>query len=205
MSAQSVLMDSEASSQSSDSGPEGPGISQVSRKPKRRKSQCKAWNFQYTLRTDILGEEGVTTHEKTTLLREHLQTRLGHKKPHAVHSVTVFCDFKSMLSPSTDVPPVPRRFGRQPRLSAVHEPCREHCRAMVQAFRVGRARIKQCRPQSGARKSKGIPQTRLPRPSVSNSSPGRLTEYSRAGGGGSRASGTSSSSKSSEKTSSVRE
>ena len=106
MSAQSVLMDSEASSQSSDSGPEGPGISQVSRKPKRRKSQCKAWNFQYTLRTDILGEEGVTTHEKTTLLREHLQTRLGHKKPHAVHSVTVFCDFKSVLSPSTDVSPL---------------------------------------------------------------------------------------------------
>ena len=106
MSAQSVLMDSEASSQSSDSGPEGPGISQVSRKPKRRKSQCKAWNFQYTLRTDILGEEGVTTHEKTTLLTEHLQTRLGHKKPHAVHSVTVFCDFKSVLSPSTDVSPL---------------------------------------------------------------------------------------------------
>ena len=29
--------------------------------------------------------------KKTNLLTEHLQTRLGHKKPHAVHSVTVLC------------------------------------------------------------------------------------------------------------------
>ena len=48
----------------------------------------------------------VTTHEKTNLLTEHLQTRLGHKKPRAVHSVTVFCDFNSVLSPSTDVSPM---------------------------------------------------------------------------------------------------
>ena len=71
MSAQSVLMDSEASSQSSDSGPEGPGISQVSRKPKKRQNKCKAWNFQYTLSTDLLGvvgEEGVTAHEKRICL-----------------------------------------------------------------------------------------------------------------------------------------
>ena len=89
-----------------DSGPEGPGISQVSRKPKQRKNQYKAWNFQYTLCTDILGEEGIIVHEKTTLLTKHIQTRLGHKKPHVVHSVTVFCDFKSVSSPSTDVSPL---------------------------------------------------------------------------------------------------
>ena len=99
-------MDSEPSSQSSDSGQEGSGLSQVSRKPKQRQNQCKAWNFQYTLSTDLLGEEGVTTHEKTNLLTEHLRTRLSHSKPHAVHSVTVFCDFKSVLLPSTDVSPL---------------------------------------------------------------------------------------------------
>ena len=68
-------MDSEASSQSSDSGAEGSGLSQFSRKSKQRKNQCKAWNFQYTLSTDLLGEEGVMTYEKTNLLTEHLQTR----------------------------------------------------------------------------------------------------------------------------------
>ena len=99
-------MDSEASSQSSDSGLDCSGFSQISRKPKQIKNQCKAWNFQYTLSTDLLGEEGVTTHEKTSLLTEHLRTRLGHRKPHAVHSVTVFCDFKSVLLPSTDVSPL---------------------------------------------------------------------------------------------------
>ena len=99
-------MDSEASSQSSDSGLDGSGLSQISRKPKQIKNQCKAWNFQYTLSTDLLGEEGVTTHEKTNLLTEHLRTRLSHSKPHAVHSVTVFCDFKSVLLPSTDVSPL---------------------------------------------------------------------------------------------------
>ena len=87
-------------------------------------------------------------------------------------------------------------------MSAVHEPCREHCRAMVQleAFRHWPARIKQRRPPNGERKWKGIPQTRS-----STSSPGRLTKYPRAGGERSSASGTPSSSKSSEKTSSVRE
>ena len=108
MSAQSVQMDSEACSQSQNSGPEGPGLSQVSRKPKQRKNQCKAWNFQYPLYTDLLGEEGVTTQGKMNLLTMHLQTRLGHKKPYtqAVHFVTVFCDFKSVLSASTDLSPV---------------------------------------------------------------------------------------------------
>ena len=53
-----------------------------------------------------MGEEGVTTHEKWNLLTEHLQSRLGHRKPYAVHSVTVFCDFKSVWLPSTDVSPL---------------------------------------------------------------------------------------------------
>ena len=46
-------MDAEASLQSTDSGQEGWGLSQVSRKPKQRHNQCKAWNnwnFKYTLR-----------------------------------------------------------------------------------------------------------------------------------------------------------
>ena len=42
MLAQSVLMDSEAISQSSDSGQEDSGLSEVSRKPKLRQNQCKA-------------------------------------------------------------------------------------------------------------------------------------------------------------------
>ena len=106
MSAQSTQLDSEASSQSSDSGPEGSDLSQVSRKPKQKNDQCRAWNFQYTLQSDLLGEEGVTTHEKLNLLTEHLQTRLGHRKPRSVHSVTVFCDFKYALLPLTDVSPL---------------------------------------------------------------------------------------------------
>ena len=79
-----MQMDSEHSSQSADSGPEclDPYLSKVLRKPKRTNNQCKhcrAWNFQYTLYTDLLGDDGVTTHEKTNLLTEHLQTRLRHR------------------------------------------------------------------------------------------------------------------------------
>ena len=87
------------------------------------------------------------------------------------------------------------RLGRPPRFSAVDEPCREHCLALVQAFSVWRARIEHRWLPSGERKSKGITQTRS-----STSSPCRLTIYPRAGGDGSRARGTPSSSKSSEKT-----
>ena len=35
-----------------------------------------------------------------------LQTRLHHRKPLSVHSVPVFCEFKSILLPSTDVSPL---------------------------------------------------------------------------------------------------
>ena len=45
------------------------------------------------------------THEKMNLLTGQLQTRLGHRKPHAVHSVTVFCNFKSVLVPPPHVSP----------------------------------------------------------------------------------------------------
>ena len=69
------------------------------RKPKQRKNQCRAQIFQYTLQTDLLGEEGVTTHEKTNLLSQHLQTRRGHRKPHAVHSVPVLqCNLRFQIS-----------------------------------------------------------------------------------------------------------
>ena len=47
---------------------------QVLRKPKHMLKLCKAWNFQFILHTDLLGKECVTTHEKTNLLTEHLQT-----------------------------------------------------------------------------------------------------------------------------------
>ena len=60
-------MDSAASSQPSDSGPEGSGISRVS-----QKKPVQGKDFQSTLSTDFLGEEGVTTHEQTNLLAEHL-------------------------------------------------------------------------------------------------------------------------------------
>ena len=40
------------------------------------------------------------------VLTKHLRTRLGHRKPHAVHSVAVFCDFKSVLLLTTDVSPL---------------------------------------------------------------------------------------------------
>ena len=38
-----VLMDSEASSQSLNSGPEGLDLYQVSTKPEQRKNQCRVW------------------------------------------------------------------------------------------------------------------------------------------------------------------
>ena len=174
MSFQSVKLDSEASSQSQDTAPGVLDLFQVSRKLKQRNNQSRAWNFQYTLSTDLLGEGGVTTYEKTNLLTKHPKTRLGHKRPHAVHSVTVLCDFESVLLPSTDVSPLipilimgyvrshpmaeygslkihgrqspaAAELGRPPRCCAVHQPCREHNSALVQAFRVWRAKIEQRR------------------------------------------------------------
>ena len=127
------------------------------------------------------------------LLTKHLKTRLGHGNPHAVHSVTVFCDFKSVLSPLTDVSPlipIPNTRYVQSQSSTGHAMtqwlpnvtwapvlggladhpdfllymilCREHCRELVQAFRLWRAGTEQQRTPRGKRKSKSIPQTGKP-------------------------------------------
>ena len=56
-----------------------------------------SWNFQYVLKTDLLGEQGVSTYEKKNLLTKHLWTRLGCHLPHAVHSVTGFCNFQLLF------------------------------------------------------------------------------------------------------------
>ena len=41
--------------------------SQISSKPKRVRDQFRAWNFQNTIHTILLGEEGVCTDEKNLL------------------------------------------------------------------------------------------------------------------------------------------
>ena len=82
MSCQSLQMDWEPSSQSSDSGVRTrltrvslcQDLSNVSRKSKQRTSQCRAWIFQYTFHTDLFGQPGFTTHEKANLHFEHPQT-----------------------------------------------------------------------------------------------------------------------------------
>ena len=53
-----------------------------------------SWNFQNTLETDFLpvGEQKVSTDEICFLSTSKLQ--LGHQMPHAVCSVTIFCNFK---------------------------------------------------------------------------------------------------------------
>ena len=92
----------EYSSLLSDTGSEGASLdgldrSKSSGQPRRKENKYKSWNFQYRLQTDILGVHGVSTDEKKTLLVEHLQTRLGHLRPRAVLSVTVFCDFEMVF------------------------------------------------------------------------------------------------------------
>ena len=72
----------------------------------KEKKQCRSWNVQNTLHTNLLGKIGVTTHEKTNLLTMHFRTQLGYRKPQVVHSVTVFCNFKSVLVPAPDVSPL---------------------------------------------------------------------------------------------------
>ena len=84
------------------------------------------------------------------------------------------------------------QIGRPSRFSAVHDPCREDCRALVQAFRLWQAGVEQRRTPGCKRKSKSIQQTLYPLP---RPLPG-LTDHPRAGDGGSSASGTTISSKS---------
>ena len=49
------------------------------------------------------------------------------------------------------------QFGRSARFSAVHKPCREQCKTLVQAFHVRRAGIEQRRTPRCKRKLHGIP------------------------------------------------
>ena len=166
MSSLSIGNNSDGSESGSDS--ETTNHSRISSKPKRIRDRLRTWNFHYTIQTDLLGEEEVSTDEKKLLLTEHLRTRLGNNRPQAVSSITVFCDFSLILVPSPgigpliSVPIVPfvqsqnrtvytiipwfpdakwapvLGGGRPPRFSAVHEPCREHCGALVQAFFSGK-------------------------------------------------------------------
>ena len=64
--------------------------------------------------------------------------------------------------------PSPLRIGRPPRFSTVHAPCREYCRALVQAFCIWLARIEQCRQSSSERNRKVFPKPvhPLPQPAV---------------------------------------
>ena len=96
------------SSQSAKSWPEGlaPYLSSLE-KTKAQEKSLQFTEFQFILASwhRSLGKEHVMTHEKMNLLTGQLQTRLGHRKPHAVHSVTVFCNFKSVLVPPPHVSP----------------------------------------------------------------------------------------------------
>ena len=102
MSSLSIENNSEGSEAGSDCGTTN--HSRISSKPKRIRDQFKAWNFNYTIQTDLLGEEGVSTDEKKLLLTEHLQTRLGHNRPQALLR-TVFCAFSLVLVPSPGIGP----------------------------------------------------------------------------------------------------
>ena len=109
MSYPSIESNSEGSDDSLESGCLDSGMvnhSQISSKLKRVRDQFRAWIFHYTIQTDLLGEEGVSTDEKKCMLAEHLRTRLGHNRPKAVSSVTVFCDFSLVLVPPTDISPL---------------------------------------------------------------------------------------------------
>ena len=103
MSSLSIENNSEGSETCSNSGTTN--LSRTSSKPKRIRNQFKAWNFHYTIQTDLLGGELVSTDKKKLLLTEHLRTRLGHYRPQAVSSVTVFCDFSLVLVPSSGIGP----------------------------------------------------------------------------------------------------
>ena len=67
----SIRNNSEGSEASSDSGTMN--YSQISSKPKRVRDKFRAWNFYYTIQTDLLEEEGICTDEKKLLLTKHLQ------------------------------------------------------------------------------------------------------------------------------------
>ena len=71
------------------------GLAQVvTKKVRAKRNRCRAWTFKSSIETNLLSAEGVPTDEKTKLLAEHVRTRLGHKQPHAVLSVTAFSDLR---------------------------------------------------------------------------------------------------------------
>ena len=84
--------------------------SQVPTKLKRTFNHFRSWNFCFAIQTDLLGEQdsaSVSIDAKKILLSEHLRTRLGHKKPPAVVSITasVFCNFTfGLVSPQGTSP-----------------------------------------------------------------------------------------------------
>ena len=60
--------------------------------------------FIYPLHRSFGGRRHHST-RKNEFAKEHLQTKLVHTMPHTVDSVTVFCNFKSVLVPSPDLSP----------------------------------------------------------------------------------------------------
>ena len=104
MSSLSIENNSDGSESSSDSGTMN--HSWILSKPKHIRDQFRAWNFYDTIQTNLLGEEEVSTDEKKLLLTEHLRTLLGHNRPQAVSSVTVFWDFSLILVPSPGIGPL---------------------------------------------------------------------------------------------------
>ena len=106
MSSEKIGINSEVRLQSSDTDGEGVDPSQVPTKTKRTFNHFRSWNFLYTIKTDLLGEPGVSIDAKKILLSEHLSTRLGHNRPPAVVFVTVFCDFTFVLAPPQGTSPL---------------------------------------------------------------------------------------------------
>jgi len=92
-------VENQSSSQSSEA--EHFGLAQdVTKKVRAKQNRCRAWTFKSSIETNLLSAEGVPTDEKTKLLAEHVQTRLGHKQPNAVLAVTAFSDLKKVFTRS---------------------------------------------------------------------------------------------------------
>ena len=103
MSSESIGIHPERRFHSSNSDAEDLELSQVpaETKPKQTFNQFCSWKFCYTIQTDLLGEEGVSTDKKKLLLTEHLQTRLDYNLPPA--SSYYFLLFSLVLVPPPGV------------------------------------------------------------------------------------------------------
>ena len=99
MSVQSVQMDPE-SPQFTIVGlrTRGSGPLSSSKKTKAKKQQVQGMEFSMYPSNSLF--------ESASRAPPKLQSRLGHRKPYGVHSVTLFCYFKSVLKPSTDISPL---------------------------------------------------------------------------------------------------